>query len=183
MDPNMRIAMFLGHALTLSPLELPSALQLIDGRAEFIVRIDDGLLVDGEGGLLVDRAGVPQWEAMGKRLPQIADVAAPTMPGVDPLSQVSTALRLWAGCLDAAKAVANETRSGPNTEATRAQAFQHIDAQAASDALYCAGVEAAPAFRQRRGHPYYLDGVPNDSPVRRHVTGGGEAPSQTPPPS
>jgi hypothetical protein len=77
--------------------------QPIHRRAEVILRIDDRLLVDGEGRLLVHGCGVARWEAMGQRLRDIAEVAAEAMSDVpDALSQVSIALRPWAGCLEAA---------------------------------------------------------------------------------
>ena len=41
-----------------------------------------------------------------------------------------------------------------------------IDSRAAQDAVYCAGVEAAPAFKRLRAQPYAMDGVPENSPVR-----------------
>jgi hypothetical protein len=88
----------------------------------------------------------------------------------DQLDRVATALMLWSGCITAAKAVAFETRSGDNSAAGRAQQFALIDELAAQDALYCAGVEAAPAFETQRSQPYSLDGVPQSSPVRRHVS-------------
>ena len=45
---------------------------------------------------------------------------------------------------------------------------REIDALAAADQLFQAGVEAAPAFKTGRDQPYCLDGVPEDSAVRRH---------------
>jgi hypothetical protein len=47
--------------------------------------------------------------------------------------------------------------------------FAMIDNLAADDALFCAGVEAAPAFKTNRQQSYSLDGVPDISPVRRHL--------------
>jgi hypothetical protein len=88
---------------------------------------------------------------------------------VDSLERLSITLRVWAGCLAAAKAIADETLSGPNTTAVRVELFGWIDPSAATDALFRSGVEAAPAFKTLRGESYWLDGVPDASPVRRHV--------------
>jgi hypothetical protein len=60
-----------------------------------------------------------------------------------------------------------ETRSGANTRAGRAEAFAEIDALAAVDAVFCAGVEAAPAFKRLREQPFDFDGVLARSAVRR----------------
>jgi hypothetical protein len=79
------------------------------------------------------------------------------MPTVsDPLDRIAIALRLWAGCLAAAKTIADATRSG-------------IDATAANDGLFRAGVEAARMFKRLRGQPFFLDGVPERSAVRRYT--------------
>jgi hypothetical protein len=91
----------------------------------------------------------------------------PDVPGA--LDRVNVALRLWSGCLSAAKTIALETRSGPNTPAMRANAFASLDALAHGDPIFAAGMEAAPAFKKLRDQPYSLDGVPKDSPVRRYA--------------
>ena len=83
------------------------------------------------------------------------------------LDQVSIALRLWAGCLDAAKTIALETLSGPNAASNRAAAFSQIESVAKNDPVYRAGVEAAPSFLNARGQPYELEGVPAGAAVRR----------------
>ena len=66
-----------------------------------------------------------------------------------------------------AKTIGFETRSGENTVAGRTEAFLVI--LAADDALFCAGVEARPAFKACRKQGSSLDGVPEDSAVRRYV--------------
>jgi outer membrane murein-binding lipoprotein Lpp len=85
----------------------------------------------------------------------------------DTMVRINIGLRLWSGCLSAAKTIAHETRSGPNTPAMRRQQMETIDEIAAADAVYAAGVEAAPAFKRLRNQAYSLDGVPEGSRVRR----------------
>jgi hypothetical protein len=167
----MRIAYFLGRAMELQPLALPPSLQPVNQRAEFVSRVDELLVVNDAGGLLVGRTGALEWAAFGERLRRIAEAAAQTLPEVpEPLSQMSITLRLWAGCIDAAKAIAHETRSGSNTAAIRAQVFSAlIDPIAQSDELYRAGVEAGPAFKSSRDDSYSMDGVPDASAVRRYI--------------
>jgi hypothetical protein len=171
MDPNMRIAYYLGRGLAPKPLHLPPALQPIDPRAEFIVQVNEALPIEGTGGFLVGpQPGVAEWERMGIRLRRIADLAAGAMADPpDPFSRVSIALRLWAGCLDGGKTIALETLSGRNTPDRARDCEQLIHPRAADDPLYRAGVEAAPAFKREYQQPYSLAGVPADSPLRRYV--------------
>lgn len=143
-------------------LELPEPLADVGERARFILDID--------APLLVDRDGVAQWAGLGQRLQEMARLSAAVMPDLpDQLERVSVALRLWAGCLMAAKAIREEILSGPNTEAGRAEQSAEIDGLCETDPLFRAGVEAAPAFLGGRGQRYYFDGVPATAPVRRHA--------------
>lgn len=158
----MQIAFFLGQGLEREKLTLPRELADVKVRAQFIEQRDRPLLVDGQG--------VPQWVGMGTHLRDIAVNSADAMPDVgDPLDRVSITLRLWAGCLEAAKAIAYKTRSGPNSEVSRAEAFKRIDEISAMDELFRAGEEAAPAFKAIRSDPYCFDGVPSNSAVRKQA--------------
>ncbi len=79
-------------------------------------------------------------------------------------------LFVGSGCLSAAKTIAESTRSGPNTAEERRRLFETIiDPIAAVDRIYAAGVEAAPAFKRRADQPYFFDGVPEGSCVRRYA--------------
>jgi hypothetical protein len=159
-DPNPAIAFHLGRGLTIANPGLPSALAGVERRAQFVLEIDQPLLVDA--------GGLAHWDGMGAHLEVIAAAAALVMSEVsNQLDQVSIALRLWAGCVLAAKVIAFETRSGANTPEGRSQAFGVIDAIAETDAIFRAGVEAAPAFKRARAQAYDLTGVPDDSAVRR----------------
>lgn len=97
----------------------------------------------------------------------------------DEFDRLSVALGLWSGCLSAAKVIALGTRSGPNTPEIRRAAFEgYIDPAAASDNVFRAGVEAAPAFKALRSEAIDLEGVPADFSVRRFID---EAASQAGP--
>jgi hypothetical protein len=87
----------------------------------------------------------------------------------DAIERLNLALRLWAGCIWAAKTIAHKTLSGPNTPDMRRDAFLQIDAYAENDEIFAAGVEAAPVFLEQRGQTYSLDGVPPDSRVRERA--------------
>jgi hypothetical protein len=91
------------------------------------------------------------------------------MPGTVALDQIAISLLLWTGCMEAAKTTALDTRSAPNSTEGRAAVFSHIDTRAAADALYCAGVESAPAFKHAGQNKISFHGVPEDSPVRRYA--------------
>jgi hypothetical protein len=108
--------------------------------------------------------------ASGGSVKAFIERSAPLMPDVpDPIERLNVVLRLWSGCLSAAKEIADATLDGPNTPEGRRDRFPAIDAAARHDLIFEAGVEAAPAFKDGMGEHYSLDGVPDDSPVRRHV--------------
>jgi hypothetical protein len=81
---------------------------------------------------------------------------------------VNIALRLWAGCLDAAKSIAFETMDGTNTPMIREGSFFQIDLFCKLDLIYCAGVEVAPSFKKLHEEYYSFKGVPPNSVVRKY---------------
>jgi hypothetical protein len=58
----------------------------------------------------------------------------------------SVSLRLWAGCICAAKLVGLSTKSGPNTSQIRTSGFANVDTLATQDRTFGSGVEDAPEF-------------------------------------
>jgi hypothetical protein len=80
----------------------------------------------------------------------------------------SIGLRLWSGCLSAAKMIALETRDGSNIPKMRAESFRAIDVIADRDSIFCGGVESAPLFKKYSQQCYSFNGVPSNSPVRRY---------------
>jgi hypothetical protein len=80
----------------------------------------------------------------------------------------SIGLRLWSGCLSAAKVIALETRDGPNSPKMRAESFQDIDIIADRDSIFCLGVESSPLFKKYSQQCYSFNGVPLSSRVRRY---------------
>ena len=57
---------------------------------------------------------------MGQYLSMVEARSAPVMPGTVALDQIAISLRLWTGCMEAAKTIALDTRSGPNSAEGRA---------------------------------------------------------------
>ncbi len=159
-DPNMELARLLAESLGNAPA-LPESLRSVERRADFIHRIDGPLVVGPDLGQIVVQ--------IGKRVREIAEISLDYMPEVaDPLVRVNIGLRLWSGCLSAAKTIALETRSGPNTPEIRTQIMRIVDSFAARDEIYAAGVEAAPTFKGIRNQGFSFEGVPGNSRVRRY---------------
>jgi hypothetical protein len=86
-------------------------------------------------------------------------------------------LRLWTGCMDAAKAIRFSSVAGirdgvvieaPITTQHRHILFQLIDLLAKTDLIYAAGVEAAPLYKKLVKQYYSFNGVPSDSIVIKH---------------
>lgn len=159
-DPNMALAYLFAEHLGRAP-DLPVSLRDVDRRAE---------LVDAVDGSFITGSSLPEVLArLADRLRSVAEITRESLPDPDipdGLTRVNVTLRLWAGCISAAKTIASETRSGANTPELRASIFAEIDSIADRDAIYRAGVEAAPAFKRLRKQPWSLDGVPARSPVR-----------------
>jgi hypothetical protein len=82
--------------------------------------------------------------------------------------RISIALRLWSGCISAAKTITLETRDGKMTPDTRKQIFRDIDNVAITDSIFCLGVESAPAYKKIHQQCYSFVGVPGTSHVRKH---------------
>lgn len=159
-DPNMETAHQWAEALGRVPV-LPRSLEDVADRARLVDAVDWPLV---RGGLLIRLTNPEKVE----RLREVGRLSMQFLSDVeDETLRVNVILRLWSGCLIAAKTIAVETRSGPNTPELRQVAFsQFIDRIAETDLIFRAGVEAAPAFKRLRNDPYSLEGVPDDSPVR-----------------
>ncbi len=115
---------------------------------------------------------LPQIAALVQRLPLASDIDHITrrhLPDVPDLNaRLSIALRLWAGYMDAAKMIAEGTRYEMNDATTRQRDNPVLEARAAADPVYAAGVEAAPHFKHRvLGEPIFSDGIPAGAVVLR----------------
>jgi hypothetical protein len=102
------------------------------------------------------------------------------------IERINIALRLWTGCLCAAKecrrtSVAEHNPDGTTkseyqyTSEMRAESFKKIMITSREDPIYEAGVEAAPVWElienRTPDKKMYLDGIPNlnDSPVTKYL--------------
>jgi hypothetical protein len=80
----------------------------------------------------------------------------------------SFGLRLWSGCISAAKTIALETMDGPVTPECRISIFQSLDSLAKIDSVFGLGIECAPLFKKRHQQCFSFNGVPMTSPVRKY---------------
>jgi hypothetical protein len=145
---------------------LPTSLREVEGRAILIDKID--FPITGEGNtanILLEYMPEDERRLRLEKALRIADSFVPDQ--LSKISKKSVILRLWSGCLDAAKSIATETLDGPTSPDSRREHFFQIDIFARWDSVYRAGVESAPALKKLRKQYYSFDGVPNDSPVRR----------------
>lgn len=165
-DPNMGIALQWANKLG-PPPTLPSSLQDVIQRAKLVNNIDTPNLADT---LFSDFRGSLNLNDKIQCLNEIARLSKSYIPYVeDDNVRVNISLRLWSGCISAAKTIALQTRGGPNTPEMRASIFSNqIDPIAEEDPIYCAGVEAAPSFKKLRNETYSFEGVPEKSVVRRY---------------
>jgi hypothetical protein len=147
--------------------ELPGSMMDVERRADFVDAIDRPFAGENfDNSSEVERS-------VRASVASISDVSKKHMPDVaDEGIRLNIALRLWAGCISAAKMIASETKSGTNTAEVRTKVFASLlDPTARDDLIYEAGVEAAPSFKRLRGQPYSFEGVPKDSAVRRYADG------------
>lgn len=156
-DSNIFLGYQLGRSLAfdVSPngLDDPAAI------ARFVNDIDKPLFVDGDGRW--------DWVKAGQHLQRMADAGRREFRGSPDPEPLGIALRLWAGCIWAAKVI---DRPHISPADRRRHFSEHIDPHARADRVFRAGVEAAPALNALRGSlAPNLDGVPRDSPVRRHI--------------
>ena len=165
-DPNMDTARRWANELGSPPI-LPSSLQNVIQRAKLVNNIDTPNLANA---LFLEFQGELNPEDKEQCLSEIARLSKSHIPDVhDKNVRINIALRLWSGCLSAAKTIALQTRGGPNKPEDRASIFSSkIDPLAQEDPIYCAGVEAAPSFKRLRNEPYSFEGVPEKSVVRRY---------------
>jgi hypothetical protein len=162
-DPNLEVAMKWAQELGPTP-DLPSSLKKVEKRATLVDVIDTEFIAGANLGILDAQAKSDRLESLGKATHRF-------MPKEDDArSRCNIALRLWAGCMSAAKTIADRNNEYRNTPETRKRDFALIDSYANNDAIYRAGVEAALAFKELRFEKYYLDGVPASSAARKYAS-------------
>jgi hypothetical protein len=160
-DPNMELARVFAQGLGPAPT-LPAPLRAVARRAELVDAIDGSLVTGGN----IYELGFQ----IASRLRRVVEGSRGLVADLpDPMERINVVLRLWSGCITGAKVIAHETRSGPNSVEYRRGIVPQIEAIADQDPIYAAGLEAAPVFKILRDQTYSLEGVPENSRVRRHA--------------
>lgn len=156
-------------ASTIPQLSLPSSLNDISRRANLVNEINSYLFtaVDtATAGMLLENIDFVE---RSNRLKNMVEKTREYMAeDIDSNARANILLRLWTGCIEAAKNIALKTQDGVNTPETRNKYFFQIDLFAKIDSIYCAGVESAPAFKKLHRQHFTFNGVPDNSVVRRY---------------
>jgi hypothetical protein len=166
MDPTMDIMLAIAYGLVplAIPIQLPASMQDPRACAALVHAIDGPTVLDFASPIALG-------QTLAARLGEISSGSAALMPDVaDDMLRLVIGLRVWTGCMDAAKLLRDVAAGDLEyTPQMRMEGFTaRVDPIAAQDAIYRAGVEAAPTFRRNRGQPLFDDGVPAESTVRRH---------------
>ena len=172
-DPNMITAY--SWAAGLFQQVLPSSLADIEKRAKLVNEINTPQ-VKGKNEhdkMLID-LDIPEKD---RRLNEIAQISMPYLTEqIDDILRKNILLRLWTGCMEAAKAIrftyVAGIRNGVVIEAPisieyRQSLFNLINLLSKTDLIYGSGVEAAPAYKKVVKEYYSLKGVPPNSTLRK----------------
>jgi hypothetical protein len=176
-DSNMLTAY--SWAAGLFQQQLPSSLMDIEKRAKLVKEIN-GPLVSGNNPLVADKMLIDlDNDEKDLRLDNIAQISITFITEqMDNKIRKNILLRLWTGCMEAAKAIRFNYVSGikdsdvleaPITHEYRQAIFTSlIDLQCRTDSIYRAGVEAAPVYKKLLKQYYSFNGVPTNSIIRRY---------------
>jgi hypothetical protein len=176
-DSNMLTAY--SWAAGLFQQELPSSLMDIEKRAKLVNEIN-GPLVRGNNSLVGDKMLVDlDNKEKELRLEYIARISIAFLTEqIDDKIRKNILLRLWTGCIEAAKAIkfnyVSGIKDGVVVEAPITHEYRHalftslIDLQSRIDLIYGAGVEAAPAYKKLLKEYYSFSGIPSNSIIRRY---------------
>jgi hypothetical protein len=176
-DSNMLTAY--SWAAGLFQQQLPSSLKDIEKRK--LVNEINGPLVKGNNSLVADKMLLIDLDNSEKdlRLDDIAQISMAFLTEqMDDKVRKNILLRLWTGCIEAAKAIRFNYVAGikdgvlveaPITHEYRQAIFTSlIDLQSKINSIYRAGVEAAPTYKKLLKEYYSLSGVPSNSIIRRY---------------
>jgi hypothetical protein len=176
-DSNMLTAY--SWAAGLFQQQLPSSLMDIEKRAKLVNEIN-GPLVRGNNPLVADKMLMDlDNDEKDLRLDDIARISMAFLTEqMDDKVRKNILLRLWTGCIEAAKAIRFNYVAGikdgivveaPITHEYRQAIFTSlIDLQSRIDLIYGAGVEAAPAYKKLLKQYYSFSGIPSNSIIRRY---------------
>lgn len=159
--------------------ELPSSLTDIQKRAKLVNEINTPL-VKGKNQLASAKM-LTDLEAgeIDSRLNEIAQISMSYLTEqIDDKLRTNILLRLWTGCMEAAKAIRFTSVAGirdgavieaPISVEYRRSVFNLIDLLSKTDLIYGSGVESAPAYKKLVKEYYSLNGVSSNSIIRKYT--------------
>jgi hypothetical protein len=166
-DPNMITAY--SWACGLFKSDLPPSLNDLTKRTKLIDEINSLLFTANDPGSAKKLLADLDHDERTKRLNTIRERSKSYMTeDLDDNIRKNILLRLWAGCMDAAKNIALQTINGPNSADDRKEGFFFIDLLSKPDPIYRAGTESAPSFKKLHRQHYSFAGVPSGSAVTKY---------------
>src|SRR5271157_1670866 len=169
-DYNMAIALIWAKALEeiyeTSPL-LPESLSKVSKRAMLVNTLDIPKFVNC---LVYDCLEELSDEARYSCFKMLARISEEFMPETDEVDRTVISLRLWSGCLLAAKTIALQTMEGPITPGMREYYSRDIDLEARIDPVFRAGVESGIAFKRLRREKYSFRGLPERCFIKSKIS-------------
>jgi hypothetical protein len=159
--------------------QLPLSLMDIEKRAKLVNEIN-GPFIRGNNSSVADKMLIDLDNSeKDLRLDDIAQISMAFLTEqMDDKIRKNILLRLWTGCIEAAKAIRFNYVAGikdgviveaPITHEYRQALFTSlIDLQSRIDLIYGAGVEAAPAYKKLLKEYYSFSGIPPNSIIRRY---------------
>lgn len=158
-DPSMHWAIQLADRIG-PPPSVPASLVNVADRVRIVEEFETRVCRQW------DSSSPTNWLASLARLStELAQDSQIIPDAADQGERANVLLRLWAGCLSAAKVIALQTRNGPTPPQQRTEQSPILDARASLDPIFSSGVVAAPAFLAGRHQYYSLDGVPEGALV------------------
>lgn len=146
-------------------IDVTQAAQFANQINELLVKcINEDIKSSGSG--LFENFSIMTKEVLFRRLDDLCRSLLDNL--IDESQRVSIALRVWSGCLSAAKTIAIETRDGTMTTEKRKEIFRDIERLVMADSIFCLGVESAPAYKKIHQQCYSFVGVPGTSHVRKY---------------
>ncbi|MGB6673243.1 MAG: hypothetical protein WBE34_12490, partial [Candidatus Nitrosopolaris sp.] len=180
LDPTMALVYELARTIgQIRPL--PRSVQNITVRAALVNHIDSNVIANTRIWTMNHSGQILAYPGnLAIFLNRTANESSSYIPDVNDVKDlVSMALRLWVGCIEAAKMIrfssvieSNEFSFGKvsferiRTGRDRRIESLYINSLASMDILYLAGAEAAPELKKLRKEYYSLEGVSQNSPVR-----------------
>ena len=162
------------------PPKLPDSLNDEQYTAKFLDYMDNEKIGDLYRSLSREEFILKAAELTREKIPDVTDGK----------TRVNITCRLYAGGFDSAKTIRDtyvhwypngtkEDRPIPPEEREKGW-HQHMGPRSEEDALYKFGVELGPLVKKYRGQSVYLEGIPKDSIIRRHVRAGKEGDAISP---